>query len=57
MHPRFAELTEYLAQQRRAVLAAASAVPTELWRQQPAADRWSIADCAEHITAALDSLL
>lgn len=49
MHPRFAELTEYLAQQRRAVLAAASAVPTELWTQQPAADRWSISQILEHL--------
>jgi len=49
MHPRFAELTEYLAQQRRAVLAAAAAVPTEQWTERPAADRWSVSEIFEHL--------
>jgi len=49
MHPRSAELTEYLAQQRRAVLAAASAVPTEQWMERPAADRWSVSQILEHL--------
>jgi hypothetical protein len=49
MHPRFAELTEYLAQQRRAVLSAASTVPTEQWTQRPAADRWSVSQILEHL--------
>jgi len=49
MHPRFAELTEYLAQQRRAVLAAAAAVPTEQWTERPAAERWSVSQILEHL--------
>lgn len=49
MHPRLAELTEYLAQQRRAVIAAAAAVPTEQWTERPAADRWSVSQILEHL--------
>ncbi|MDB4882498.1 MAG: DinB-like domain protein [Gemmatimonadetes bacterium] len=49
MHPRLAELTEYLAQQRRAVLAAAAAVPSALWTEQPAPDRWSLSQILEHL--------
>lgn len=49
MHPRSAELTEYLAQQRRAVLAAAAVVPAEQWTERPAADRWSVSEILEHL--------
>jgi uncharacterized damage-inducible protein DinB len=49
MQQRLAELTEYLAQQRRAVLTAAAAVPTELWTERPAPDRWSISHILEHL--------
>ncbi|HEV7993283.1 MAG TPA: DinB family protein [Gemmatimonadaceae bacterium] len=49
MHPRLAELTEYLAQQRRAVLTAAAPVPTELWTERPAPGRWSISHIFEHL--------
>lgn len=49
MHPRLAELTEYLAQQRRALLAAAAVVPTELWAERPAPDRWSVSHILEHL--------
>jgi len=49
MHQRLAELTEYLAQQRRAVLTAAAAVPTELWTERPAPDRWSVSHILEHL--------
>jgi hypothetical protein len=49
MHPRLAELTEYLAQQRRAVLTPASTVPTELWTARPAEGRWSISHILEHL--------
>jgi hypothetical protein len=49
MQPRLAELTEYLAQQRRAVLSAASTVPAELWTERPAPGRWSISHILEHL--------
>ena len=49
MHQRLAELTEYLAQQRRAVLSAASAVPSELWTERPGPGRWSISHILEHL--------
>jgi hypothetical protein len=49
MHLRLAELTEYLAQQRRAVLAAAASVPSEQWTARPAPDRWSISQILEHL--------
>jgi DinB family protein len=49
MQPRLAELTEYLAQQRRAVLTAAALVPSELWTERPAPDRWSISHILEHL--------
>lgn len=49
MQPRLAELTEYLAQQRRAVLTAAATVPTQQWTDRPAPDRWSISHILEHL--------
>jgi hypothetical protein len=49
MHPRLAELTEYLAQQRDAVLSAAASVPTAQWTERPAPDRWSISHILEHL--------
>jgi len=49
MHQRLAELTEYLAQHRRAVLDAASSVPTELWTERPAAGGWSVSENLEHL--------
>jgi uncharacterized damage-inducible protein DinB len=49
MHPRLVELTEYLAQQRRAVLTAASAVPPALWTERPTAERWSVSQILEHL--------
>jgi hypothetical protein len=49
MHPRLAELTEYLAQQRRALVAAAAVVPTERWTERPAPDRWSVSHVFEHL--------
>jgi hypothetical protein len=49
MHPRIAELTDYLAAQRSAVLAAAAPVPAELWPERPTPGRWSISHILEHL--------
>lgn len=49
MHPRLAELSEYLAQQRRALLDVASAVPAERWQVRPAEGRWSVSEIFEHL--------
>jgi hypothetical protein len=49
MHPRLAELTEYLAQQRSAVLTAAAVVPDELFTERPAPGRWSVSHILEHL--------
>jgi hypothetical protein len=49
MHPRLAELSEHLAQQRRDLLDTASAVPAERWQTRPAADRWSVSEIVEHL--------
>lgn len=49
MHPRLTELTERLAQRRRALLDAASAVPTDSWQTRPDDDRWSVAEILEHL--------
>jgi uncharacterized damage-inducible protein DinB len=49
MHPRLAELSEYLVQQRRVLLEAADAVPGELWPARPAAGRWSVSEILEHL--------
>ena len=49
MHPRLTELTEHLAQCRRTLLDAASAVPADSWQTRPAEDRWSVAEILEHL--------
>jgi uncharacterized damage-inducible protein DinB len=49
MHPRLTELTERLAQRRRALLDAASAVPTDSWQIRPDGDRWSVSEVCEHL--------
>ncbi|MEO6525412.1 MAG: DinB family protein [Gemmatimonadaceae bacterium] len=49
MHPRLAELTDYLAQQRLAVLTAAALVPSALWTEAPAPDHWSVSQILEHL--------
>src|SRR6266568_1530899 len=48
---RQAALAELEASRQR-LLAALESLTEEQWRRQPASDRWSIAECAEHITAA-----
>ena len=49
MHPRLTELTERLAQRRRALLDVASAVPTDSWRTRPDAGRGSVSEILEHL--------
>lgn len=49
MHPRLTELTERLAQRRRALLDAASAVPSDGWQTRPDDDRWSVSEICEHL--------
>jgi len=43
---------EELEASRRRLLAGLEGLTEEQWRSRPAPDRWSIAECAEHITAA-----
>src|ERR1700687_2296737 len=43
---------EELETSRRRLLAGLEGLTEEQWRARPAPDRWSIAECAEHITAA-----
>ena len=49
MHPRLAELTSFLTVQRKAALAAASAVPRTRWAEAPAAGQWSVAQVLDHL--------
>jgi uncharacterized damage-inducible protein DinB len=49
MHPRLAELSEYLVQQRRLLLEAADMLPGELWPARPDAGRWSVSEILEHL--------
>ena len=49
MHPRLAELLEYLDTKRSAMLAAATAVPADDWATRPAPDRWSVGEVCCHL--------
>jgi uncharacterized damage-inducible protein DinB len=49
MHPRLAELLEYLDAQRASMLHAAAALPAERWVIRPAPDRWSVAEVFWHV--------
>jgi uncharacterized damage-inducible protein DinB len=49
MHPRLAELLDYLDAQRASVLDAAAALPAERWGVRPAPDRWSVAEVCWHL--------
>lgn len=49
MHPRLAELVEYLSVQRAAVLQTAAAVPAERWAEPPAEGRWSVGQILAHL--------
>ncbi len=46
------DAVEELESSRRRLLSALEGLTEEQWRARPAPDRWSIAECAEHITAA-----
>lgn len=49
MHPRIAELAEYVDAQRAALMAAADSVPTDRWTTAPNAGTWSVAELLEHL--------
>jgi uncharacterized damage-inducible protein DinB len=49
MHPRLAELSEHLAQQRRTLLDVASTVPADSWQTRPDGDAWSVSEILEHL--------
>lgn len=50
MHSRLAELSEYLAQQRRTLLDVASTIPAESWQTRPGdGDAWSVSQVLEHL--------
>lgn len=49
MHPRLAELSEHLAQQRRNLLEAASGVPEGSWQTRPSDEQWSVSEILEHL--------
>lgn len=50
MHPRIAELLDYLDSRRALLRAAVEGVPAEQRSRRPAPDRWSVADVLEHLT-------
>jgi DinB superfamily len=50
MHSRLAELSEYLAHQRRTLLDVASAVPADSWQTRPSdGETWSVSEVLEHL--------
>ena len=49
MHPRLAELLDYLEAQRSRVLDAAAPLPPERWSIRPSPERWSVADVYFHL--------
>ena len=50
MHPRLAELSEYLAHQRRTLLDVASTVPADRWQTRPGeGETWSVSEVLEHL--------
>jgi hypothetical protein len=49
MHPRLAELLDYLDAQRSRVLDAAAPLPPERWTIRPSPDRWSVAELYAHL--------
>jgi hypothetical protein len=44
-----ATIVAELERSRDAFLAALAAIPADQWSRQPAPDRWSAAECAEHV--------
>lgn len=49
MHPRIAELDEYLGQQRALLTAAVAQIAASRHRESPGADRWSVVHVLEHV--------
>jgi hypothetical protein len=49
LHPRIAELIEYLAEHRRRVHEAVAAIPASLRERKPDPDGWSVAEVIEHL--------
>jgi len=49
MHPRLAELKTFIDAERRALLAAAAALPVARWTEKPGPDRWSVSENLWHL--------
>ena len=49
MHPRIAELNEYLDQQRAALTAAVAQIASARCHESPGAGRWSVVEVLEHV--------
>jgi DinB family protein len=49
VHPRTAELTDYLARTRATLLAAVRTVPRDVARRRPSPDAWSVAEIVDHV--------
>ena len=49
MHPRIAELEEYLGQQRAQLTAAVAQIAASRYRDSPGAERWSVVEVLEHV--------
>src|SRR5258708_26505722 len=49
MHPRLAELLDYLDAARARVLGEAARLPRDRWGIRPEPDRWSVADGVWHL--------
>ncbi|HET7456852.1 MAG TPA: DinB family protein [Gemmatimonadaceae bacterium] len=54
MHPRIAELTDYLARTRSALLAAVDAVPESRRETPPTPGAWSVAQVLDHLALVED---
>jgi hypothetical protein len=49
MHPRLAEIAQYVDAQRAELLATADRLPAPQWATRPQPDRWSVSDVCEHL--------
>jgi hypothetical protein len=49
MHPRVADLVDYLSRERAALLAAVASVPADHLDRQPAPDAWSVGELLDHL--------
>jgi hypothetical protein len=57
MHPRIAELLDYVQRQNRVLRAAYDAVPDARKNRRPAPERWSAAEVVRHVTLVNQSLI